>query len=332
MGSRSRESRISGLDYSGRMRRTLAALAMLTLACDIAPKAAKPDLPATASWIRGQRVVIDTPQGDSGLLAIRNQAAPLGVFEKFLVDDLASAGAQVALHGQVQPGDLLLRLRDINELELNGEVVAGAQGEVLKIVINSTPDCASVFMDTDKRVPLNMGCLARVVVKQVLDSPRVEAAVKEMHGAPRSVDAPRTAEAAQLAGKLAVLEIRPLAREITAENARYFTDLVRTAALESARGVEVMTRENLLVLLRATGKDLNECEGECEVDTGRRIGADLIISGDLQKLGSRFKLSLRLHETRDGRLLTSSIASGQTIEQLDDASGPAVARLFQPAK
>jgi hypothetical protein len=58
-----------------------------------------------------------------------------------------------------------------------------------------------------------------------------------------------------------------------------------------------MTRENLLILLQATGKSLEECEGECEVDTGRRIGADLILSGDVQKLGLIFKISLRMHNT-----------------------------------
>ena len=80
-----------------------------------------------------------------------------------------------------------------------------------------------------------------------------------------------------------------------------------------------MTRENLLVLLQASGKDLAECEGECEVDTGRRIGADAVVSGDVLKFGSRFKLSLRLHETRGGQLLSAAVASGATLDELDTA-------------
>src|SRR2546426_5073093 len=67
-------------------------------------------------------------------------------------------------------------------------------------------------------------------------------------------------------------------------DASYFANVVRTAALEGG-GVRVMTRENMLVMLRAQGKDAADCEGECEVETGRRLGVDLVISGDLLKIG-----------------------------------------------
>ena len=100
-------------------------------------------------------------------------------------------------------------------------------------------------------------------------------------------------------------------------DARYLTDVVRGAVLTSAPRLSVMTRENLLVLLQASGKDLAECEGECEVDTGRRIGADAVVSGDLLKFGARLKLSLRLHETKAGRLLATAVASGSTLEELE---------------
>jgi hypothetical protein len=95
------------------------------------------------------------------------------------------------------------------------------------------------------------------------------------------------------------------------------TDVVRAAVLKSAPRLGVMTRENLLVLLQASGKDLSDCEGECEVDTGRRIGADAVVSGDVLKFGARYKLSLRLHETKGGRLLSAAVASGGTLEELD---------------
>ena len=93
--------------------------------------------------------------------------------------------------------------------------------------------------------------------------------------------------------------------------------MVRGAVLQAAPRLAVMTRENLLVLLQASGKDLAECEGECEVDTGRRIGADAVVSGDLLRFGARLKLSLRLHETKGGRLLAAVVASGSTLEELD---------------
>lgn len=106
---------------------------------------------------------------------------------------------------------------------------------------------------------------------------------------------------------------------------RYFADLVREAVLQAAPGVDVMTRENLVVLLASSGKSLENCEGECEVDTGRRIGADAIVSGEVQKLGSNYKLSLRLHSTSDGRLISAGVASGATLDELDKDSRRLVA-------
>src|SRR5207248_653439 len=100
-----------------------------------------------------------------------------------------------------------------------------------------------------------------------------------------------------------------------------FGDLVRGATLKAAPQVEVMTRENLLVLLQASGKDLANCEGECEVDTGRRIGADAIVSGEVLKVGTRFKLTLRLHETRAGMQLGTEHDADALQVKLDVAAG-----------
>lgn len=133
----------------------------------------------------------------------------------------------------------------------------------------------------------------------------------------------------RLSGRLAVLEMHNETKDLEPKDVRYFTDVVRGAVLRLQPQLEVITRENLVTLLQATGKDLANCEGECEVDTGRRIGADAIVSGELVKVGTQYKLSLRLHETRDGRLLGASVASGATIDELDRSANQAVAQLFQ---
>jgi hypothetical protein len=133
-------------------------------------------------------------------------------------------------------------------------------------------------------------------------------------------------------GKLAVLDFKNSAKDLSTADVRYFADVIRGATLKSAPGLEVMTRENLLVLLQATGKDLGQCEGECEVDTGRRIGADAIISGDVLKVGSKYHISLRLHETHDGRLLSSAIATGKTVDELDETLQSAADELLTPSR
>ena len=131
-----------------------------------------------------------------------------------------------------------------------------------------------------------------------------------------------------LHGKLAVLDLKNYTKDLDKQNAQYFTDVIRQATLRLEPGLDIMTRENLLVLLQSTGKKLEDCEGECEVDTGRRIGADNIISGELQKVGTHFKLTLRLHDTRDGRLLASAIGSGKSIDELDESAQKAAEELF----
>src|SRR5258708_5404834 len=91
---------------------------------------------------------------------------------------------------------------------------------------------------------------------------------------------------------------------------------------------QVMTGENLMVLRQASGKALAKCEGECEVDTGRRMGADQNVSGEIQKVGTRYKLTLRLHDTHEGRLLASTQASGRTIDELDTEAQRAAQELL----
>jgi hypothetical protein len=133
-------------------------------------------------------------------------------------------------------------------------------------------------------------------------------------------------------GKLAVLDFKSYTDVLKPEDVRYFTDLVRGTMLKASPTLQVMTRENLLVLLQATGRDAATCEGECEVDTGRRIGADSVVSGEILKVGSHFKLSLKLHETHDGRLLSTAVASGKSIDELDESAQSAAAELILPSR
>jgi TolB-like protein len=138
--------------------------------------------------------------------------------------------------------------------------------------------------------------------------------------------------ARSLAGKLAVLDFKNYTTDLQPEQVRYFTDVVRSAAVRAGPRLEVMTRENLLVLMQAQGRDLAACQGECEVETGRLIGADLIVSGDLQRIGKKLKLSMRLHETHGGRLMAADVASGRDIDELDTNAQTAAAALLAGAR
>jgi len=116
--------------------------------------------------------------------------------------------------------------------------------------------------------------------------------------------------------RLAVLELK--GAKIEGEVLDAFADAVRGGAVEglAGRGVQVMTRENMMVLLRAMGK--KDCsEGDCEVETARNIGADFVVSGSVVRIDGAFVVTLKLHETREGSLLaTDQIDAKKQLEVL----------------
>jgi len=109
-----------------------------------------------------------------------------------------------------------------------------------------------------------------------------------------------------------------------------FSDLARSAVNQRAPQLFVMTRESTEALLQANGKTLADCAGECEVDVGRKLGADYIISGRISNVGSFFFLSMRLFSTADGRLLASADARGKSADELVEKSDGALDKLLAP--
>jgi hypothetical protein len=116
------------------------------------------------------------------------------------------------------------------------------------------------------------------------------------------VGQPAVAETASR--RLAVLELKGgnIQREVLAA----FEDAVRGGAVEgmAGRGVDVITSENMLMLLREMGKTCTE--GDCEVETARNIGADFVVSGSVARIDDAFVVTLKLHETKRGSLLATS--------------------------
>jgi hypothetical protein len=112
----------------------------------------------------------------------------------------------------------------------------------------------------------------------------------------------------------------------------YFADTVRAAALDSAPNLHVIDRGNIEVLLKAQGRRLADCEGECDVETGRRLGADLVVSGEILQIGTQLKIDIWQHETRNGTLLSSARVSGKSADELDSGMAAAVSKLLYPVR
>jgi TolB-like protein len=110
----------------------------------------------------------------------------------------------------------------------------------------------------------------------------------------------------------------------------YFSDLARGAVHRRAPEVFVMTRESTEVLLNAAGKTLADCTGECEVEVGRKLGADFIVSGRVAQIGSWITLTLRLFAAADGRLVETVEARGRNEDELLEQADQALATLAGP--
>jgi formylglycine-generating enzyme required for sulfatase activity len=84
----------------------------------------------------------------------------------------------------------------------------------------------------------------------------------------------------------------------------YLSDLVRGAARRSlpAERFVLMTRENIQELL-PEGRTLADCVGECAVETGRKIGADYVATGEVTTFAGEIRVTVNLHETTSGNLL-----------------------------
>lgn len=116
--------------------------------------------------------------------------------------------------------------------------------------------------------------------------------------------------------RIAVLEFRWEGQKNVALLGK-LSDDARAAAVDVAkpRGYLVMTRENMLAILSDMGSSGACSEGSCEVETARAIGADLVVSGEVVPIGGRLFATLKLHESRDGSLLsTAELEAGDELE------------------
>ena len=134
---------------------------------------------------------------------------------------------------------------------------------------------------------------------------------------------------AQAQQRIAVLELSGDG-SIEETGLQFLADKIREAALVYLDTAvwEVMTQENMLVLLEANADDLAACEGECEVETGRLLGAHLVVAGSQLQFGSSYELVLRSYETESGKLLASASASAGSLDGLRAQLDDTCARLF----
>lgn len=91
----------------------------------------------------------------------------------------------------------------------------------------------------------------------------------------------------------------------------------------------IMTRENLMQILTDMGKDSSCMDGQCEVEIGRNVGADIIMTGDMMKMDGTFYLTLKLYDTTTGALLSGSTIEARNFSQLLHSTSQGTIAIFE---
>jgi formylglycine-generating enzyme required for sulfatase activity len=129
--------------------------------------------------------------------------------------------------------------------------------------------------------------------------------------------------------RIAVLELKNNSKGLVKnEEVSYLSNLVRQASgrLPQDRFL-IMTQENILSLL-PEGKSLEDCQKDCAISTGRELGANYIITGEVVKFGDSIRIALTLHESKSGALKASDNIAGQKVEELEGKVQGATVGLF----
>ena len=110
----------------------------------------------------------------------------------------------------------------------------------------------------------------------------------------------------------------------------YLSDLVRSEVrgLLSTSSYILMTRDNIVELLPPE-ISMSDCIGECAIQTGRNVGADFVVSGKIVTYGGQLRISLSLHETETGNLLSSKYCGGESLMDLEGAIPETSAELLR---
>lgn len=128
---------------------------------------------------------------------------------------------------------------------------------------------------------------------------------------------------------VAVLELRNEAG-FTDQEAFYLTDKVRDAASRTLAksGFLIITRESMEQLL-PQGTKLTDCsKATCEIEMGRKLGADYVVAGEILTYAGEYRGNLKAYHCSTGAFLGAQVAAGADLKELEGAIEQSSLKLF----
>lgn len=127
---------------------------------------------------------------------------------------------------------------------------------------------------------------------------------------------------------IGVLNLQVAGGSLKVDEAMGLTDVIRARLTRAlGAGAKMLSREKVNEILQKSGKSGEQCTGECEVETGRVIGAEFVVTGHVASAGGRILLVVEIKRTRDGASVVAEDVTVKTAQQLVDDAPALVEKL-----
>jgi len=133
-------------------------------------------------------------------------------------------------------------------------------------------------------------------------------------------------KAIQARPRVAVLELRDYA-SLSSFELKSVTQLLRGAVARDGRYL-VLTQENITALLPSELR-LEDCEGSCEVETGRTLGVALTMTGEVGRIDGDLSLMLRLFSSYRADMVAQASLSAPHLRALHEQLPREVRGMFE---
>jgi len=128
---------------------------------------------------------------------------------------------------------------------------------------------------------------------------------------------------------MAVLEIAFAGKELTPQQIEFLTDDIRGKAAELT-SYRIMTKESIFAILRDKHIDPKTCDAECEIEFGRKLQADKMVTSRILVSGGIYYIKLKLYDVPTASIVrvADRECSGCSFSKLRQAVKDAAQELF----